>query len=222
MSLENHARRLVPGEHRFGGFAGLVGGLLLVPYALTKGQLTTYVRMEGLGVAGLSPARTAQAFHVAETVPVLLLLVGLVALHGRLDPGTGGSRAGWAIAAAALVATVLTHLGEHLLPRFTAPALTGGENWFVWAYYLSWLAVYGGLALYGLALTRSGGAPRWMASLLVVGLPVAVAAGLAAVAFDLFTMAGVLRIGQGLTWAVIGYWLVRRPTPAGGGPATTP
>lgn len=212
MSLETRARRLAPGDNPVGGLAGLAGGALLVPYALTKGQLTTYIRTEGLGLAGLTPDQAARALHVAETIPVLLLLVCLVALGRRFDPGGAVARGGRTIAAAGLLATIVTHFGEHLLPPLTVPALTGGENWFMWGYYLSWLAVYGGLALYGLAMARSDRPPRWMASLLVVGLPVAVAAGLAAAAFDVFTMAGTLRIGQGLTWVAIGYFLLRHPT----------
>lgn len=213
MSLETRARRLAPGEHPIGGLAGLVGGALLVPYALTKGQLTTYIQTEGVGVAGLTPDQAARALHVAETIPVLLLLVCLVALGRRFGPGSAMGRGGRTIAAAGLLATIVTHFGEHLLPPLTVPALTGGENWFMWGYYLSWLAVYGGLALYGLALTRSERPPQWMASLLVVGLPVAVAAGLAAAAFDVFTMAGTLRVGQGVTWVAIGYWLLRHQAP---------
>lgn len=215
MSRSTHARRLVPGGHPFGGLAGLTGGVLLIPYALTKGQLTTHIRTDGLGFAGLGPAHTAEAFHVAETIPVLGLLVCVLALDRRLDPGTSAARGGWTVAAVGLVATILTHFGEHLLPPFTVPALTGAENWFMWGYYLSWLAVYGGLAVYGLALVRSGAAPRWLSSLLVVGLPVAVTVGLAAAVVDLFTMAGTLRVGQGLTWAALGFWLVRHPTSGG-------
>ena len=196
------------------GLASAVGGATLVPYALTKGSVTTTIRAEGWAIAGLSPVATANLFHVAETIPVLCLVVGLLSLDHRVGPGGWLAPLGKATAVGGFAATIITHFGEHLLPPLTVPALTGGENWFMWGYYLSWLAVYGGLALYGVALTRADDRPRWIPALLMAGLPAALVVALTVGALDLFTFAGTFRVLQGFTWVAIGSWLWRGPRDA--------
>lgn len=196
---------------RRAGLLSAFGGGVLVPYALTKGHLSSRIVTAGWQLGGLSPVQTARLFHVMETVPLVLVAVGLLGLDARV--GTKGllADAGRSTVLVGFGLTVLTHLGEHLLPPLTVPALTGGANWFMWGYYLSWLVLYAGFAIYGTALVlspvRAGGLP-W---LFVAVPPLAVTVGLAVVVADVFTLAGSFRLFLGLTWVLAGGWLWRAP-----------
>jgi hypothetical protein len=192
---------------RRGGFLSAIAGALFVPYAFFKGRLSSVITAEGWHLFGLSPETSAQLFHAFEAVPLGLMMVGLVALHVRIGARGRLADAGVPVALVGFGLTVLTHMGEHLLASWTVPALTGGANWFLWGYYLSWLVLYAGLALYGTSLMRMDGVPGWLPWLFVVVFPLVVAVGLAVVALGVFTVAGTFRSVQGLVWAVVGYWL---------------
>lgn len=217
MSRANRIRR--------GGLLSAVAGAVFVPYAFSKGYLAGVIVATGWHLSGLTPVATAQLFHVLEAVPLAVMGFGLVSLDARTPARGGLADAGLAVALVGFGLTILTHLGEHLLAPLTVPGLTGGENWFMWGYYLSWLVVYGGFALYGLALSRTGDAPGWLSGLFVGLLPAAAVVGLVATTLGLFTVAGTLRVAQGLTWVVVGRWLWIRsdePIPARSGPVAGP
>ena len=205
--------------------ASAVAGALFVPYALTKGHLTSVITTEGWHLPGLAPVGTAKLFHVAETIPMALVALGLLALHTRVSPSTRdlSARGGLATALAGVGLTFLAHLGEHLLPPFTVPALTGGENLFMWGYYLSWLVLYAGLALYGVALVRTDTAPSWLSRPFVFAPPAAVAVAAMATASGVFTVAGSFRVVFGLHWVLVGLRLWRTASVSGGtrSPSTT-
>lgn len=211
MQPENHRRRGGVLDSPAVGLASAIAGGLFIPYALSKGYLTSVITADGWQVASLTSEQTAQAFHVLEGVPLLIMAIGLVSLHAR-TPGLGSfADTGISLAVTGFALTILTHLGEHLLPPLTVPALTGGADWFMWGYYLSWLVLYAGLTFYGLAVAIASTTPRWVPWLFVFALPVATAAGVAATALDVFTVAGTFRLTQGLTWVLVGNWLWRSP-----------
>lgn len=214
MARGTHRRRKGLLGSRAVGLASAIAGGLFIPYALTKGHATSVITAEGWRLAGLSATETALAIHVVEGIPLIVMAIGLISLHAR-TPGLGPlARTGVSVALAGYGLTVLVHLCEHLLPPFTVPVLTGSEDWLVWGYYLSWLVVFGGFALYGLALAIADSTPRWLPLLFVVGLPAATAIGITAAVLDVFTLAGVFRLSQGVTWLLVGNWLWQAPDAA--------
>ena len=186
-----------------------IAGALFLVYAFTKGPLTTTIVVFGWQFAGLSPEATALVVHVAESVPLAVMAMGLALLWRRA--GTRGplATAGYSVAVAGFGLTVLSHVFEHLLEPVTVPGLTGGENWLIWGYYLSWMTLYVGLAMYGAALGRTESTSWWVPGLFVGSLPAVVVVGFAVVFFDLFTLAGTFRVVQGATWLLVGGWLWR-------------
>lgn len=196
---------------RRGGLLSAIVAALFIPYAFTKGYLTTVIINEGWQLYALTPVETARLFHLVETVPVLFMLLGFVSLDElTVTSGTSG-RIGSVTVIAGFGLTIITHLGEHLLPPVTIPVLAGGENVFVFAYYLSWLVLSFGLALYGLALVDSGQTPRWLQWWLISLLPGTVIIGVLVSALDAFTFAGTFRVIHSFTWVVVGGWLYRGP-----------
>jgi len=195
---------------RWGGLLSAIGGVLFVPYAFFKGRFASVITTEGWHLFGLSPETSAQLFHVFEAVPLGLMLVGLLALHARIGARGRLAEVGITVTFVGFGSTVLTHVGEHLLTPWTVPALTAGANWFLWGYYLSWLVLYAGLALYGVSLMRVDGVPGWLPWLFVVVFPSVVAVGLTVAALGVFTVGGTFRSVQGLVWAAVGYWLWMR------------
>ena len=192
---------------RWGGLLSAISGGLFVPYALFKGRISSIITEEGWQLFGLSPELSAQLFHDFEAVPLGLMMVGLVALRARIGARKWPADVGVSVALVGFGLTVLTHMGEHLLASWTVPALTGGANWFLWGYYLSWLVLYAGIALYGTSLMQMDEVPRWLPWLFAVVFPSVVAIGLAVVALGVFTVAGTFRSVQGLVWVVVGCWL---------------
>lgn len=189
------------------GFLSALAGALFVPYALSKGALTSSIIAGGWQLPGLSPAGSANLVHVLEGLPVLVMMAGVMALNARIDVQGRPSSAGIAAILTGFALTIVTHFGEHLLAPMTVPWLTGGENWFMWGYYLSWLVVYAGFVLYGLALLGRPDTPRWLPLLFVSALPVVLVVGIAVIMVNAFTVAGTFRVAQGLMWVVVGRWL---------------
>lgn len=196
---------------RWGGLLGAIAGAVFVPYALSKGYLTSVIIGEGWHLAGLSSIQTAKLFHAFEAVPLALMVVGLISLHARTAVRGALAEAGISVALAGFMLTMLAHLGEHLLAPITVPALTGGENWFLWVYYLSWLTLYAGFTLYGVAL-RTSDFPGWLPWLFMFTLPVTVVVGFGVSTLGVFTLAGTFRLVQGLVWVPVGRWLWIDPT----------
>lgn len=194
---------------RYLGLLGAVAGASFLVYAAVKGPLTAEIVREGWRLGGLTHDQTALVVHVAEELPLVVMALGLVGLHRHLDRSEPLDGVGVGIALAGFGLTVLTHLGEHLLAPVTVQALFGDENLFVWSYYLSWLVLYVGFALYGVAVLRYESGPAWLGGTFVVLLPGVVLVGLAAVVLDVFTLAGTFRLGLGGTWLVVGAWLWR-------------
>lgn len=127
------------------GLISANAGALFVPYALSKGSLTTAIVAEGWQFAGLSSTQTALMIHVIESVSLLFMTLGLVSLYIRVDAKGFLATVSFRIAITGFALTILTHLGEHPLAPFTVPVLTGGTNWFLCGDYLSWLTLYAGL-----------------------------------------------------------------------------
>lgn len=196
---------------RWLGLVSAVAGAVFVPYALVKGPLTTLIVVDGWRLGMLTPQQTALVAHVAEEIPLVLVAAGLIALHIRIHVTGRFAAAAISVATAGIGMTVASHLGEHLLAPLTIPMLFGTENLFVWAYYASWLVIFLGFALYGLAARENGDGPAWMRGLFIVLLPSVVLLGATAVRFDLFTLAGTFRLALGVTWVIVGGWLWRGP-----------
>ncbi len=196
---------------RWLGLVSAVAGALFVPYALTKGHLTTRIVVDGWRLSGLTPPQTALVAHVAEEIPLALMAAGFIALHIRVHARGRFAAAGFSVAIAGIALTVGFHLGEHLLAPLTIPALFGTENLFVWGYYASWLVIFVGFALYGLAEPGGRNNPAWLRALFVGLLPSVVLLGAIMVLLDLFTLAGTFRVALGVTWVIVGGWLCRSP-----------
>ena len=71
-----------------GEFVGMIGGLSFLPYALLKTHVTGEIIATETAIPGASPELTAQLFHVAEAVPIVMIAVGFHALERR----TSGTR----------------------------------------------------------------------------------------------------------------------------------
>lgn len=196
-----------PDRIRAAGLLSAIAGAVLVPYALTKGTLTTRVVAEGWQIGPLGARSIALLVHMAETAPLLLIAVGLLALYTHLGGKWWLGLAGLVVALAGIGATIAVHLGEHLLAPLTVPALFGGMDLLVWSYYLGWLVIYSGCALLGLAILRGRADHTALGAYLLV-LPVAVVLlGLTLVVSNLFTLAGTFRLVLGVTWVGLGVWL---------------
>lgn len=197
-----------------------IAAAVYVPYALSKGQLTTVIVTESWQFFGLTPEQMALLVHLFETVPLVLIALGLASFH--VDSGADGRlvAAGLSITLAGFALTIITHLGEHLLPPLVLPSLTGAANWFLWSYYLSWLLLFTGLAIYGIGLSRTELTISWIPGLFVLALPVTVVVGLSVVALEVFTFAGTFRLVLGIGWLFVGLWMWRRGFVSAGSPAS--
>lgn len=201
MSIEARAR--------WWGLLGCVAGATFIPYALVKGSVTTRIIDDGWRIGVLSPTQSANLFHALEALPLAVMALTLAAFMERVgSTGPAGRIGGW-IAFTGFAATIMTHLGEHFLPPVPVAGLTGGENLLMWLYYVSWVVLFAGLAVYGFAAIRAIALPAWLPALLVGLLPLAVGFGVAAAALDVFTAAGTFRIVQGAAWVALGGWLWR-------------
>lgn len=193
-----------------------IAAAVYVPYALTKGQLTTLILAESWHLFGMTPEQTALLVHIFETVPLVLIALGLVSLHVESAAYGRLVTAGLSVTLAGFALTIITHLGEHLLPPFVYPTLTGAANWFLLGYYLSWLTLFTGLGIYGIGLSRTDVTISWVPRLFMLALPVTVVIGLVVVALDVFTFAGTFRVLLGIGWLFVGLWMWRRRiVPAG-------
>lgn len=200
------------------GLSSAIAGALFIPYALTKGHLSSLIVLEGWRLGPLSPVQTSQLFHVIEAVPLLVMLLGFVFIHSLTVTPSRFADVGLVVTVAGFGLTILTHLGEHLLAPFTVPALTGGDNWFMLAYYLSWAVLSLGLSLYGLGLLSARETPRWLQWWFALILPATLGIGFFVTTFDIYTFAGTFRILHSVTWILAGGWLwigpIRWPVPS--------
>lgn len=191
-----------------GGVLAMVGGALLIPYALVKGQVATAIVETGVNLPGTSAAWTAQLFHVGEAVPLLLVAAGFYEIAGltretRTRAGTLGSL----LAGVGFGMVLGFHVAEHTMTPGAGPLPAGLVASVEWGYYAGWLVLLAGLALFGVGIRGSDVLPRWVPLLLVVTLPAGVGAGLAVVALDLSTYATIQRLVVGLAGTAIGYHL---------------
>jgi hypothetical protein len=194
------------------GLLGAITGPLFSVYAVSKGPLSATIAADGWRVGGLAPTDLALLVHLAEEPFLVAMAVGFLGLAAGLGVRTVPADLGVAVTLSGFGLTVVTHVAEHLLGALTIPALFGAEDLFVWSYYLSWMVLYIGLALYGIAIGRSFEGPAWLAWLFVALLPGVVVVGGALVALDWFTLAGTFRLALGGTWTVWGLWLWRGRT----------
>ncbi len=185
-----------------------LGGAIFLPYALSKAHATDLIVANGWRLPGLSATATANAFHIVEAVPIALLVGGALALAARysFDTALSGTLA-IAVVLAGFAGMTVAHVGEHLLPALTVPALTGDANWYLWGYYAGWLGFHLGVTLCGLVLVgslRTAGVVPW---LFVFALPLTVGVGGLVVFTGLYTFAGTSRLIAALMWLVGGAWL---------------
>lgn len=195
-----------------GGMLALIGGALLVPYALVKGTVATTIVDTGMHLPGVSTEATAKLFHVAEGVPLVLLAAGVYEIASR----TGRTRTwikslGTLLAVGGLGMVLVFHVAEHTMQPGRGPLPADLVASLDWGYYVGWLVMLAGVALIGVAIRRSDALPRWVPRLLAALLPVGVGAGVAVVALDLYTYAGTQRLVVGLAGTAIGYrlWIGR-------------
>lgn len=175
-----HPRRLA--------VAGLAGAASLPVYVVAKPRFHGPAAWR---VPVVPPGASTTAYHLLETVPVVLVLVGLVGFARTRSVLQGpGEFAGFAVTVAGLAGTVLAHVGEHLLPAVPTPGPLAG-NAFVYLYFGSWFLAAAGLGVYGLALLAAGDAPV-TGTVVAATLPLGVAVGLAVVAL------GVDNFGDGM------------------------
>lgn len=189
------------------------GGAVLLPYALTKGALARRVVETDTQLLWLSTDWTAQVVHLFETIPVLMLAMGLGAVAARYDVAEGSlSWAGILVALTGFGSNVVFHWGEHLLTDPTLPATSMGL--FDAGYAFSWVLINLGLFVCGAAVIRRRG-PSLVPAIFVAALPVALTLSLLAVALDAYTFAGTNRVVASVTWILVGGQLwasTRRPS----------
>ncbi len=136
-------------------------------------------------VPGVPPGASAAAYHLVETVPVVLALAGVLALErvrsvdpeparqggGTASLATGSGRrltgrrriettrrAGYALTVGGAHASIYAHFGAHLLPAVPL-ASTPLDDGLVTLYLGAWLLAVAGLGVYGVAVLAAGDAP---------------------------------------------------------------
>jgi hypothetical protein len=191
---------------RGGGFALLSGGALQA--------LGTVLHPDDTGATGyLFDARWAPA-HVILATSYLLLVFGYVGLYLRLGPKAGPlASLGFVLAVTGSVLLV----GVTFVEAFLRPVIAAGRPPIPLA---AWLDPFGPLAgavavslvalvcanlggyVLGLALLRSGVAPRAAAYLLVVGTALSNGEFFGPLGFAIYVVGGVT-LGMGLAW--LGY-----------------
>jgi hypothetical protein len=170
-----------------------------------------------------------QASFVAVTVGLWAVVAGLIGLGDRL--GDGGAE--WARLARHLAVVGVTLFtaasalglaatgaavewaaagGEPASPEYAVAAALNRADDYVW--YLSIIAFWGAVGLYGLAMLRSGVVPRWLGAwalivgpltALLVGLPLALGAEVPALLLAFGGLGGLTTV-----WALLlGIWTIR-------------
>jgi len=184
---------------------GVLGSVVFLPYALSKSSLSSRIVATDYSLLGLTPETTANAVHLFETVPVLLLAVSLGPLVDRY--GLADDRVAWAgtlVALTGFATMVVFHWFEHLVLGPTLPVI--GFDLFVTGYYVGWVLITTGLFAVGVRLTLRG--RRTVLSLLLTSLlPVSLALSAIAVATGVYTFAGTHRVTVSVAWIVGWSWL---------------
>ena len=198
---------------RWYALAAALGGLLWMLYGVFEmtqpwGEDTVYRDDRGYEV--VTDALLYRVYSLPGSVALLLTAVGLLGLFGRLGlPAGRAGRTGLVLAYVASVLAVLSGVGvvARFDPVFTGPRILGT------------LALGAAALLAGVALRRTGAAPRWPAALLALGLlglfllplwPLVYAVELVPEGGG----AGVIAL-FGLGWVLVGYrlWLGRAEEP---------
>jgi len=193
---------------RRGALLGLVGGLLFVPYAISKSTVTAHVAATGWHLPGLNTSGTTQLYHAIEVVPVVMMAAGVVALATATeDLQHGLGRAAVALTLTGFASMTVFHWAEHLLFPLTVPAVTGSLNWFEAGYYAGWVTINLGLFACGLVLTHSLDRTSSVSHVLLVPLPLGLIVGAAAVLTGAYTFAGTHRLVAAGTWILVGMLL---------------
>lgn len=207
--MHHHIQRLWDGIHMSSTVAmvSALAALIYIPYALSKGPLTGAIVAEGWSLAGMTPEQTALLVHLFETVPLLLIVLGLVSLHVEFGGRGRLVTAGLSVTLLGFGGMIFAHFLEHLLQPLTFPVWTGGADWFIWCYYLGWFTLSVGFGIYGAGLLRVGTTPSWLAVVFVLMLPVSMGVGFTVTVLDVFTAAGTFRTALGVMWFVVGLWL---------------
>lgn len=184
---------------------GVLGAVVFLPYALSKSSLSSSIVATEYSLLGLTPETTANAVHLFETVPVLLLAVSLGPLVERYDLAEDSiAWAGTLVALTGFATMVVFHWFEHLVIGPTVPVI--GFDLFVTGYYVGWMLITSGLCAVGARLTLRDG--RTVLSLVLTSLlPVALAVSAVAVATGLYTFAGTHRVALSIAWIVGWSWL---------------
>lgn len=184
-----------------------LASLLYIPYALSKGPLTGAILTEGWRFAGLTPKQTTLLVHLFETVPLLLIVLGVVSLHVEFGGSGRLVTAGLSVILVGFGGMIFAHFLEHLLSPLTFPVWTGGADWFIWGYYLGWFTLSVGFGIYGAGLLRLGTTPSWLPMAFLLMLPVSAGVGFTVTVLDVFTGAGTFRTVLGVMWFAVGLWL---------------
>jgi hypothetical protein len=193
---------------RIGGLAAMLGGALLVVYAVGAASMPR--GCIGNEECAIRPYRDAGVFESLLPLALLLIVVGMAGLavrarqSGRLGRLGGGGATVGALGVALLVAgglvqTILFGGDFPLMPYFVIPGF---------------LALISGLLILGGAVLRARVLPRWSSVLII-------ASTLTMLGFNDQNVQVLLTIPFALAWVAAGYILwsggrdaARRPEPA--------
>jgi hypothetical protein len=179
---------------RWGGLAGMLGGLL---WAVTP------LRDVVFGGGGTSDHPVFRPYNAVLVVVAVLLIMGLVSLHARYKEtyrrlGRAGvvlAFGGYALVLAGSIPAVL------LDPDDSFGLIRAGQDL---GFFGALLAAVGAVFL-GIALWRTQAAPRLAALLLIVTLPVGFAGIFAISSIGLVSIAGLAMTGPyGAAWMILG------------------
>lgn len=211
-------------DDRTGAAIVVAGGLSLVAYSLSK---QWFIGPDARLLPFVPAGQSGRAYHLLETVPVVLLLAGLVALYLTHQPLQSPVEAsGYAVAAAALVGVNGVHWAEHLLPVLLGPdgtvrvgsSLALSVVWlsdlFMWLYYGAWFAFAAGLSLVGIGIrgrvaAGRAGASRVLGTLFASALPIGVVLGVVVVSVGLGSTADGFKMAEGVVLTGVGAVLAR-------------
>ena len=190
----------------------LLGGLLLV-----FSQLGGHLEFPEIVALGWTAGQTWLAYHLfSEALAVVILFAGVFVLWGAVGPGPVIERMAIATAAVSCVLLIPTHITEHLFYSHTLPGVLEVGLFAIYprlmelgylAYYLSWVAFGGGLALFGMIAWWRGSIENRICVLLTLPFAVGTVGGLLAVWTGAYTFLGVHRLAHGLVWIGLGHQL---------------
>lgn len=187
------------------GFAGLLGGVLFVLYAIP--DVLNQAMFSG-------ESQLARIYSLVIVVPLALILLGVLGAHAYHKGSYGRlGTIGYGMSTIGLVMMVLAEFSGWIDPDLFFGIQDG---WFILFVLSLFILVLGGGIPFGLAMRRAKKLPALGPTILAVALPVCVVgfAALESIGFDGTPFVAVTTV-YGVAWAILGYhlWTRRVETP---------